>query len=159
MGPSELLTLIAELAMALVAAAGIVTAIGGRDRDYAASDLARIRSLIIMAATPLAVALLALSALSAELQPERIWSSVSLVYLALGAARVASTLPEFLRIPTDQAPSRRAVVVILLINVVVFGLLLYNAAFLQAFWPISVACAFELLVGVWLVLRLLLGTR
>jgi hypothetical protein len=56
----DLLSLIAELAIALVAAAGIVTAIGGRDRDYTATDRARIRSLIIVSATPLAVALLGL---------------------------------------------------------------------------------------------------
>jgi undecaprenyl pyrophosphate phosphatase UppP len=147
------------LAVALVAAAGIVTAIGGRDRDYAAPDRARVRTLIIMSATPLALALLALSALSAGARPERVWSLTSLAYIALAGARIASTLPEFLRIPDDQVTTRRPWVVILTINSGVFGLLFYNAILLHVFWPILVACAFELLVSVYLVLRLLLGVR
>ncbi len=159
MTPGDLLSLIAELAVALVAAAGIVTAIGGRDRDYTATDRARIRSLIIVSATPLAVALLGLVTLSAEVQSTRAWSIVSFAYIALGGARIAYTLPEFLRIPDDQSPPWRPWAVILLINAGVFALVFYNALTLIAFWPILTACSFELLVAVYLVLRLLLGSR
>jgi hypothetical protein len=49
--------------------------------------------------------------------------------------------------------------VILLINAGVLALVLYNALTLAAFWPILAACSFELLVAVYLVLRLLLGSR
>ena len=159
MTSGDLLSLIAELAIALVAAAGIVTAIGGRDRDYTATDRARIRSLIIVSATPLAVALLGLVTLSAEVQPTRAWSIVSFAYIAMAGARIAYTLPEFLRIPDDHSQSWRPWTVILLLNAGVLALVLYNALTLTAIWPILIACSFELLVAVYLVLRLLLGSR
>jgi hypothetical protein len=96
MTSGDLLSLIAELAIALVAAAGIVTAIGGRDRDYTATDRARIRSLIIVAATPLAVALLGLVTLSAEVQPTAPGRSSALrISLWLGPASHTRFLSSF----------------------------------------------------------------
>jgi hypothetical protein len=83
MEPIEALVLVAELGVALVAAVGIVTAIGGRNRDYSLGDRARIRQLVAVAATPLAVALVALTLLSAQVPPERTWSLASLGYAAL----------------------------------------------------------------------------
>jgi hypothetical protein len=85
--PTDSLALVAELAVALVAAAGIVTAIGGRDRDYSPLDRVTIRGLVIVSATPLAVALLGLVVLSAEVPAAQAWLVVSLGYIVLKVAR------------------------------------------------------------------------
>ena len=86
------LTLIAELSVALVAAAGIVTAIGGRDREYTKLDRVTIRGLVVVAATPLGIALLGLTALSAGMTQERVCVGLSYAYVAVIAVPLALAL-------------------------------------------------------------------
>jgi len=158
--PSDLLSLIAELGVALVAAAGIVTAIGGRGRVYTALDRATIRGLVVVAATPLAIALLGLVMLSADAPTTRIWSSVSYAYVAIVVIRYALTFPDSIRMRIqDPSLPRRGLVVSTAIGIGVALFLLHNAVVLATFWPIMAACAYEILIAVWLILRLLLGSR
>jgi len=156
MEPTEALVLVAELGVALVAAAGIVTAIGGRSRDYSPGDRARIRQLIAIAATPLAVALVALTMLSAQVPPERTWSLASLGYAALivGLSALGTSAASQLRQPTAMVRRRTGVILALAAGVLL--LLLYNGLVLWAFWPVLLACSFHLLGAVLLVLVLLL---
>jgi hypothetical protein len=158
--PSDSLGLVAELAVALVAAAGIVTAIGGRDRDYTPLDRVTIRGLVIVSATPLAIALLGLVVLSAEVPTARAWLVLSVGYIGLSVARNVLTLPESIRLRAqDDNLSRRGLGVPVALGLGVVLLLLYNALMLTALWPVLIACSYDLLVAVWLILRLLLGSR
>ena len=158
--PSDLLSLIAELGVGLVAAAGIVTAIGGRDRAYTPLDRASIRGLVLVAATPLAIALLGLVMLSADASTTQTWSSVSYAYVAGVVIRYALTFPDSIRVRIqDPSLPRRGLVVSTVLGVGVALFLLHNAVVLSTFWPIVAACAYEILVAVWLILRLLLGSR
>ncbi len=153
------LSLIAELSVALVAAAGIVTAIGGRDREYTALDRVTIRGLVVVAATPLGIALLGLIALSAGVPTARICSGLSFAYVLVIVIRYALTVPESIRIRVqDPTLPRRGLIVSTGLGIGVALLLLYNAIVLTSLWAVLAACAYELLCAVWLVLRLLLGT-
>jgi hypothetical protein len=158
--PSDFLSLIAELGVALVAAAGIVTAIGGRGRVYTPLDRATIRGLVVVAATPLAIALLGLVMLSADASTARIWSSVSYAYVSVVVIRYALTFPDSIRVRIqDPSLPRRGLVVSTVLSVGVALFLLHNAVVLATFWPIVAACSYEILIAVWLILRLLLGSR
>ena len=68
MSEMDALVLIAELSVAPIAAAGIVTAIGGRGRVYSPGDRLRILGLIETAATALVVCLFAIVLVSASLK-------------------------------------------------------------------------------------------
>ena len=160
MEPEESLVLIAEVGAAFVAAAGIMTAIGGRNREYTPSDRLRIRSLIGAAALPLAVALLGLSLLSAQIQPARIWSILSFAQVALTAFMAMSFVREVSRLPEQTArvlrTKRQRNGVMWISTACVVLLLLYNGLVLSAFWPILVSCSTTLLTAVWLILNLVL---
>lgn len=67
MGAGDSLFLIAEIAVSLVAAAGISTAIGGRDSSYSPADRARVRSLVIVSMTPFFIALIGIALLTADI--------------------------------------------------------------------------------------------
>jgi hypothetical protein len=156
---SDLLSLIAELGVALVAAAGIVTAIGGRDRVYTPLDRASIRGLVLVAATPLATALFGLVLLSAGVSTPRIWESVSYAYVAMVVIRYALTFPDSIRLRIeDPSLPRRGIIVSTVLGVGVGLFLLYKTVVLVTLWPIVAACAYEVLIAVWLILRLLLGS-
>jgi len=158
--PAESLVLVAELGVALVAAAGIVTAIGGRNRDYSPEDRVRIRSLILVAAAPLAVSLLGLALISADIPLPQTWSLVSFGTAALIVALALSTTRESARVEGQSAAVRRNTLRRNGIHFVLSGgalsVLLYNGFVLSAFWPILVVCSYQLLSAVWLVLSLLL---
>jgi hypothetical protein len=158
--PADSLALIAELAVALVAAAGIVTAIGGRGRDYTPLDRVTIRGLVIVSATPLAIALLGLVLLSAEVPTARAWSAASFGYIALIVARNALALPDSIRLRAqDQSISRLGLALPVALSSGMALLLLYNAVTLAAIWPILVACSYDILIAVRLILALLIGSR
>jgi len=158
--PEESLVLIAEVGAAFVAAAGIMTAIGGRNREYTPFDRLRIRSLIGAAALPLAVALLGLSLLSAQIQPARIWSILSFAYVALIAMNAVSFARDFSRLPEQTArvlrTKRQRNGVMWTSAACGVLLLLYNGLVLSAFWPILASCSTSLLMAVWLILNLVL---
>ena len=80
------------------------------------------------------------------------------MYVAIIIVRYALTVPPSVRIRAqDPTLPRRGLIVSTALGVAVAFFLLYNAISLGSFWPILVACAWELLAAVWLVLRLLLG--
>jgi hypothetical protein len=160
MDPTESLVLIAELGIALVAAGGIVTAIGGRDRDYTPSDRIRVRSLILTSAIPLVVGLSGLTLLSAQIQPTHTWVLLSLGSVALIVALTVGVTREAARLPNSadgvpRTPLYRFPIHFILGAIVVL-LLVYNGLVLHAFWPILLVCSYQLVSGVWLVLNLLL---
>jgi hypothetical protein len=113
-----------------------------------------------VAATPLAIALLGLVMLSADASTTRIWSSLSYAYVAVVVIRYALTLPDSIRLRIqDPSLPRRGLVVSTALGIGVALFLLHNAVVLAIFWPIVAACAYEILIAVWLILRLLLGSR
>ncbi len=78
MAEIDVLVVIAELAIALIAASGIVTAIGGQGRECTATDRLRITGLFAAAANPLAISLFSMVFISADVHPPTAWSLASL---------------------------------------------------------------------------------
>jgi hypothetical protein len=154
----DVLVLISELSVALIASAGIVVAIGGRGREYTANERTRIVGLIGFATLPLAVCLFGLVLISASVQPPRLWALTGGAQLLLiltafivGTRRAA----EFVKDP-DSSQTLTFTVLLAAPAVACVGLLIYNSIWLFAFWPIVAACSYYILVSVWIVFTLVL---
>ena len=158
MTETDALILIAELAVGLIAAAGIVTAVGGRERDYTLIDRMRIISLVTFAAIPLATSLFSIVLITGTIQPPLLWSLASCAQILMMVAHTAwgqRKAREFAS-DTKSRVSRTNVAVLMALSLVCLSLLLYNAFLLGAFWPVVGVCSYYILVSVWLVLRLVL---
>jgi len=155
---TDILVLIAELAIALIAASGIVTAIGGRGREYTPADRLRITALFASAANPLATSLFAMVLISAAVHPPTVWSLAGLASVLINIAGTLKILPKARALQRNPASAVSLLQIVLTstLSVASSCLLLYNAVSLGAFWPVAGVCAYYILVSVWLVRNLVL---
>ena len=147
MNPVEFLTAIVEASVGLLGFTGVVVAMGRDSGSSSAVDRTRMMNLLGWSSMTLGSALISLTLVSAELQPQLVWRASSLTWLACGVPFATWQSVRILRgRPYDSS------VVFYLVAVYGFmiaaGMLqLGNVALWSAFWPHFFALAVGLGLG------------
>ena len=143
--PSETLSLISELAIALAGFSGIVVVLGRRAGQLGPVDKRRLDNLFLHAALALATSLLALTLLHTSIQDTTVWRVTSAAW-ALPFPFVL--VRDWRRVRAAGGPeSPRMFAAAYTAGVLAFLLQVANSAFLYSGWPLFAALCLNLLLG------------
>jgi hypothetical protein len=150
--PFEVLSLCAEVAVAIAGFSGVVLAFGDRARSVpGGADRVLFMTLFRGSLTPLAIIALAFVLNAAGLEPPTVWQVCSAAYaIAVGAILV------FVR-PQVARPDR--VRIVTAGGILSLGLSLANLVAIQDFWPVLAVICWGLGVSLWAFVSLLGGSR
>jgi hypothetical protein len=154
----SILTLIAELAVAVVGFAGVAAAFGGRDRAYLQIEIDRLKALFSFAFIALTTSLFALSltSFSGFGESSAFWSS------AVGASLHVPTEVYFLRAAYRNVVDPDSSTGLLAASIVVVGTTLAAVLYLASLavgghWGLlEMALSTQILFAVWVFVRLLI---
>ena len=147
MNPSDFLSTVAQVAVAIAGFSGIVVAVGQRTvRDLAPVDRVRLVGLVADTSLALMLSLMTMILLNTDIALSRVWlvcSAVEAIVIPVSygirfryAFRTAAA-------DVTRAHARATLAIFLPILIVVFLLQAYNVVLLREFWPFAVGLVFH----------------
>lgn len=148
--------LIAELAIAVAGFAAVAVALGGRDREFGAMELVRIKSLFLYSALVLTGCFGLFALVAADVSTPMATRLVSFVEAIGFAGFTAATAPEAIRLtPSNQSWVPYVVIGTYGVNILIC---LVNGLVVAREWPLMVVFSITILLSLWLFHRLLTRT-
>lgn len=150
MEPGEALGVAAQIAVALAGFAGVVVVFRRESvHEWAAIDKLRLRFLLINSILPLVLCMLGMLLLTIDPAPPHIWSWCSGIAFVISVL-FAVTMTKTFRVDVREIQRERAGFLFYLVGTV--GLLasflqLYNALFLDVFWPFFTGIVVQLITA------------
>jgi hypothetical protein len=154
--PVELLTAVIEASIALIGFSGLVIVLGHRSLgEWTVGDKLRLTTLLATGFIPLATTLIALILLSAGISDAVVWASSSAVWVVLLVPFAVWAFASATRMPEEPTRSWSYIGGILALTTAAAALQVANAVYITQFWPLFLALAVSLLIGITLFFRLL----
>ena len=147
MNPVEFLTAIVEASVGLLGFTGVVVALGRNTDSSSAADQTRMMNLLGWSSITLGSALVSLSLISAELQPQLVWRLSSLIWLTCSVPFATWITARILRGRPYGSPVVVYIIAVYIFIIAAALLQLGNVAQWSAFWPHFSALAVGLGLG------------
>jgi len=162
MEPAEMLGTASQIAITMAGFAGVVVVFGRNTvHEWSAIDKFRLRLLLGTSTSALALCLIGLALLSAQLDPRAVWQWCSCVVIAAFAYSTASSLRTYLRFRAEDLKASGARPWIFYATssagIAATALQVYNILVPQGFWPFFVAIVLALLVSTLQFTRMILA--
>ena len=152
MEPFEVLSLFAEVAVAITGFSGVVLAFGDRARSApGGADRILFMTLFRGSLTPLAIIALAFVVNATGIEPPTVWRVCSAAHAIIIAAILVSVRP--------QVPRPDRVGIVTVGGFLSLGLSLANLLAIQDFWPVLAVICWGLGVSLWAFVSLLGSSR
>jgi hypothetical protein len=161
MEPGEALGIAAQIAVALAGFAGVVVIFRSSSvHEWSPPDKLRLRFLLVNSTLPLGLCMVGLLLLTIKPMPPGIWRWCSAFAFVVSLLVAITTTKMFRRLDLRQIQRERATRFVFYL----FGTLgtaalllqLYNALFLDAFWPFFAAIVFQLVTAMFQFARMIL---